>query len=73
MTRMLSIMKTFLQTGSLERWAYISYFTRCFPGQEEKAFDQLKELIALSVPEFQLAVGTPSLAATQTNLQTAFK
>ena len=67
--RMWSMMKTFLLTGTLERWAYISYFTRFLPGQEEESFDQLKQIIALSVPEFQLATGEPL----QTNLQTASK
>lgn len=40
--------------GDLERWAYISYFSPCLPGQEDATFDRMKELMALSVPEFQL-------------------
>jgi hypothetical protein len=71
--RMLSIMKTFLQTGKLERWAYISYFTRCWPGEEEKTFNQLKDCIAKSVPEFQLAAGEPTNDSTHAKIQTAFK
>jgi hypothetical protein len=44
-----------LTTGVLQRWAYVSYFTCGFaPDQEEAAFDKIKELIAASVPEFQL-------------------
>jgi hypothetical protein len=43
-----------LTTGVLERWAYVSYFTVCQPGQEDAAFEQMKKLIAASVPEFQL-------------------
>jgi hypothetical protein len=43
-----------LTTGVLQRWAYISYFTVCIPGQEDAAFGQIKRLIAASVPEFQL-------------------
>jgi hypothetical protein len=42
-----------LSTGVLQRWAYISYFSACAPGQEEAAFEQMKKLIAHSVPEFQ--------------------
>jgi Protein of unknown function (DUF3485) len=43
-----------LTTRVLQRWAYISYFAICPPGQEEAAFDRMKKLIAASVPEFQL-------------------
>jgi hypothetical protein len=42
-----------LLNGVLERWAYISYFTACPPGQEEATFDRIKQLIAKTVPEFQ--------------------
>jgi hypothetical protein len=47
-----------LTTGVLQRWAYISYFAVCEPGQEEATFERMKKLIAASVPEFQL---TPEL------------
>jgi len=43
-----------LLNGILERWAYISYFSACNPGQEEATFERMKKLIAASVPEFQL-------------------
>ncbi len=43
-----------LTTGVLQRWAYISYFAICAPGQEDAAFDRMEKLIAASVPEFQL-------------------
>jgi hypothetical protein len=43
-----------LTTGTLQRWAYVSYFTTCLPGQEDAAFGQMEKLIAASVPEFQL-------------------
>jgi hypothetical protein len=42
-----------LRTGVLQRWAYVSYFTICAPGQEDAAFERVKNLIAHSVPEFQ--------------------
>jgi hypothetical protein len=44
-----------LTTGVLQRWAYISYFAVCEPGQEDAAFERVKKLIVASVPEFQLA------------------
>ena len=43
-----------LRTGILQRWAYISYFAVCTPGQEEATFERMKKLIVESVPEFQL-------------------
>jgi hypothetical protein len=43
-----------LRTGVLQRWAYISYFAPCAPGQEDATFARLEKLIAASVPEFQL-------------------
>jgi hypothetical protein len=42
-----------LFTGVLQRWAYVSYFTTCAPGQEDAAFERMKQLISASVPEFQ--------------------
>jgi len=47
-----------LTTGVLQRWAYISYFAVCEPGQEEATFERMKKLIVASAPEFQL---TPEL------------
>jgi len=42
-----------LMTGVLQRWAYVSYFAVCLPGQEDVTFDRMEKLIAASVPEFQ--------------------
>jgi hypothetical protein len=52
-----------LTTGALQRWAYISYFAVCEPGQEDAAFERVKRLIAASVPEFQLLPGEKTVAA----------
>jgi hypothetical protein len=52
-----------LQTGVLQRWAYVSYFTVCHPGQEDATFERVKNLIAASVPEFQPAPGQKFAAA----------
>jgi hypothetical protein len=43
-----------LRTGALQRWAYISYFALCRPGQEDAAIDRIKSFIATQAPEFQL-------------------
>lgn len=58
--RMFSMAKNLLRTGTLERWAYISYFSRFLPGEEEKTFAYMKRFIAASTPEFQLATGKPA-------------
>jgi Protein of unknown function (DUF3485) len=60
----LEMMRDQLLTGVLQRWAYISYFAVCEPGQEDAAFERVKKLIAASVPEFQLAPGEKTIAAT---------
>lgn len=43
-----------IRHGVLERWAYISYFTVCRPGQEDAAIANMQKLISASVPQFQL-------------------
>jgi hypothetical protein len=43
-----------LRTGVLQRWAYVSYFSVCEPGQEDATFARMEKLIAASVPAFQL-------------------
>ena len=48
------LVRDLLLKGVLQRWAYISYFAPCLPGQEETTFAHMKKLIAASVPEFQL-------------------
>ena len=45
--------------GRLERWAYISVFSPCLPGQEAATYERMKILIATTVPDFQL-IPTPA-------------
>jgi hypothetical protein len=52
-----------LRTGVLQRWAYVSYFAACEPGQEDLVFERLKALIAASVPQFQLPPGSAATMA----------
>jgi hypothetical protein len=52
--RMWWLARDLLRTGVLQRWAYVSYFTACAPGQEDATFERVKNLIAHSVPEFQM-------------------
>jgi hypothetical protein len=68
-TRVLHMAGELLKTGTLQRWAYISCFSVCNPGDEEATFERMKKFIAASAPEFQLTpeastrAGQNSLAA----------
>jgi hypothetical protein len=52
--RMWWMARDLLRTGVLQRWAFISYFSVCLPGQEDATFERMKKFIAASAPEFQL-------------------
>ncbi len=52
--RMWWLGRDLLRTGVLQRWAYISYFAACAPGQEDATFERMKNLIVHSVAEYQL-------------------
>jgi hypothetical protein len=52
--RMWSMAEQLVRTGTLQRWAYVSCFAVCSPGEEKNTFEGLKKFIAASVPEFQL-------------------
>jgi len=59
------LMRDVLKTAVLQRWAYVSYQTECLPGAEDACFERMKNLIAASVPEFQLpptSAGSPAVA-----------
>ncbi len=43
-----------IRTGELQRWAYVSYFALCPPGQEQPCVERVCRLIRATVPEFQL-------------------
>jgi len=62
---MTSIMKRMLMTGELQRWAYVTCFATCLPGQEEATFNRLKAFLADAVPKFQLTSGAPAPAGAQ--------
>jgi hypothetical protein len=56
--------KDMMLTGVLQRWAYVTYFAVCAPGEEDATFERMKKMIAASVPEFQLTPGVGSVATT---------
>jgi hypothetical protein len=52
--RMWWMARDVLRTGELQRWAYVTCFAVCRPGEEDATFDRMKSFIRASVPEFQL-------------------
>ena len=62
--RMWWMAREMLQSGVLQRWAYVSYFAVCSPGQEQTTFERMKKFIAASAPEFQLTPGPAATALT---------
>jgi hypothetical protein len=61
--RMWSMARRMLTEGVLERWAYITYFAPCNPGDEEATFERVKRLITATVPEFQIPPGVKRAGA----------
>ena len=60
MERMWGMTKKLLFTGVLQRWAYVRYYAFCDPGQEDATYEELKRIIAASVPQFQPMPGSAS-------------
>ena len=57
--RMWSMASALARTGVLQRWAYVSCFAPCAPGQEPATLERLKKFIAAAVPQFQLYPRSP--------------
>jgi len=55
--RMWWMAKNLLRTCVLQRWAYVTCFSVCLPGQEDATFNRMKQFMAAAVPEFQLTPG----------------
>lgn len=60
--RMWWMAKHLLATGELQRWAYITCFIPCAPGQEDLVYGRMKAFLDAAVPEFQLPAGLPAAA-----------
>lgn len=61
--RMWWLARTFLTTGVLQRWAYVSCTATCAPGQEDAAFERVKQFIAAAAPEFLTTPRAPQATA----------
>ena len=62
--RMWLMAKDLLLTGVLDRFSYVSYFSICEPGQEDATFAKMRNLMAATVPEFQLVPKTSGAMTT---------
>jgi hypothetical protein len=51
---MRSLALDLLRKAVWQRWAYVSYFSVCEPGQEDAAAARMEKVIAAAVPEFQM-------------------
>jgi hypothetical protein len=58
--RFWSLAKTMIEKRELERWAYITFFASCLPGQEQVTFERLERFMQASVPDFQVVAGRPA-------------
>jgi hypothetical protein len=52
--RMWWMAKELLRTGVLQRWAYVTCFAVCAPGQEAVTCKRMEQFLAAAVPDFQL-------------------
>jgi hypothetical protein len=61
--RMWWMARDLVTTGRLQRWAYVACLAQCIPGQEDALLQQMKGLIAATVPQFQLTTGEQDRAS----------
>jgi hypothetical protein len=59
-SRLWSLARSMMEKKEMERWAYISYFVTCLPGQEQGTYTRLEQFIQSSVPDFQVVTGQPA-------------
>jgi Protein of unknown function (DUF3485) len=50
----------FLSTGEIQRWAYVTCFSTCNPGDEDATYERIKKFINAAVPQFQQVAGSPA-------------
>ena len=61
--RMWWMARDMMRQGVLQRWAYVTLFCVCPPGQEEATYARMKDFISAAVPTFQLASGSAASLA----------
>lgn len=58
--RMWWMAQELLRAGVLQRWAYVTCFSVCAPGQEDATYRRMEQFLSAAVPQFQL---TPRIGA----------
>lgn len=58
--RMWWMAKSLMTKGVLQRWAYVSCFSTCWPGEEDALFAELSRFVSASAPAYMLQDGTTS-------------
>jgi uncharacterized protein DUF3485 len=61
--RMWWMAEDILRTGVLQRWASVSCFHVCRPGEEAATLERMKTFIAAAAPEFQMTPSPKSFAS----------
>ncbi len=56
-TRNWWLIRDLLLHNVLQRWAYVSYFADCAPGEEDATFEKMTRLITASVPDIVTQAG----------------
>lgn len=51
--RTLSLIRSLVSQGVLQRWSYTSFFAECLPGEEDATYSRLRDLISATTPHFQ--------------------
>ena len=49
-----SMLKDVVTSGEIKRWAYISFFSECRPGEEESLFLRMQALVRAAQPEVEI-------------------
>lgn len=52
--RMWWMARDMVMLGVLQRWAYVTCFSFCQPGQEQATFERMKKIIAAAVPQIHV-------------------
>ena len=61
--RMWWMAKSLMTTGVLQRWAYVSCFSTCWPGEEDALFAELRRFVSASAPSYILSEGTSHVSS----------
>lgn len=67
--RMVSMARSMITKGVLQRWAYVSCFVQCSPGREDFTFERIKRFMEAGVPKFQIPGGREAVISASADRQ----